>query len=109
MVSLTHQQNIICSPIKLDDIGQEQTIICRQLFAGHVAGSRSMKRENNMHRIIINIYLMRLSMIWTIVEIEESTSVIGRGRLARGEISIILHTIRKPNPIMQMSSKFGQR
>ena len=93
MVSLTHQQNIICSPKKLDDIGQEQTIICRQLFAGHVAGSRPMKRENNMHRIIINIYLMRLSMIWTIVEIEESTSVIGRGRLARGEISIILHTI----------------
>ena len=91
MVSLTYQQNIICSPIKLDDIGQEQTIICRQLFAGHVAGSRPMKRENNMHRIIINIYLMRLSMIWTIVEIEES--VIGRGRLARGEISIILHTI----------------
>ena len=50
---------------------------------------------------------MRLSMIWRIVEIEES--VIGRGRLARGKISLILHIIWKPNPIMQMSSKFGQR
>ena len=91
MVSLKHEQNIIYSPIKLHDIAQEQTIICRQLFAGHVAGSRPMKRENNLHRIIINIYLMRLSMICRIVEIEET--VIGRGRLARGEISIILHII----------------
>ena len=49
VVSLTHEQNIICSPIKLDDITQEQTAICRQLFAGHVAGSRPMKRENNLH------------------------------------------------------------
>ena len=91
MLSLTHEQNIIYSQIKLDDIAQEQTIICRQLFAGHVAGSRLMKRENKLHRIIINIYLMRLSMIWRIVENEES--VIRRGRLAGGEISIILHII----------------
>ena len=39
-------------------------------------------------------------MIWRVVEIEES--VICRGRLARGEISIILHIIWKP-PIMQTS------
>ena len=83
MVSLTYEKNIICSQTKLDDIAHEQTIICRQLFASHVAGSRPMKRKNNLHRA------MRLSMICRIVEIEES--VICLGRLARGEISIILH------------------
>ena len=30
----------------------EQTIICRQLFAGHVVGSRPMKRKEKMHRMI---------------------------------------------------------
>ena len=29
MVSLTHEQNIICSQIQLDDMAHEQTIICR--------------------------------------------------------------------------------
>ena len=32
------------SPTQLDGIAHEQTIICRQLFAGHVVGSRPMKR-----------------------------------------------------------------
>ena len=39
MVSFTHRQNIICSQAQLDDIAHEQTIICRQFFAGHVVGS----------------------------------------------------------------------
>ena len=43
-VSFTHVQNIICSQTQLDGIAHEQTIICRQLFAGHVVGSRPMKR-----------------------------------------------------------------
>ena len=30
---------------KIEDIAHEQTIICRQLFAGHVVGSRPMKRK----------------------------------------------------------------
>ena len=30
---------------KLDDIAHEQTIICWQLFAGHVVSSRPMKRK----------------------------------------------------------------
>ena len=34
MVSFMHEHNIICSQTKLDDIALEQTIICRQLFAG---------------------------------------------------------------------------
>ena len=40
-------------PTKLDDIAHEQTIICRQLFAGHVVGFRPMKRKNKMHRMIM--------------------------------------------------------
>ena len=35
IVSLTHEQNIICS----------KTLICRQLFTGQVVSSRPMKRE----------------------------------------------------------------
>ena len=53
MVSFTHEQNIICSHTQLDDIAHEQTIICRQLFAGHVVGSRPMKRKKNLDRMII--------------------------------------------------------
>ena len=45
VVSFTHGQNIICSQAQLDDIAHEQTITCRQLFAGHVVGFRSMKRK----------------------------------------------------------------
>ena len=36
VVSITHKQNIICSKTQLDSIAHEQTIIYRQLFAGHV-------------------------------------------------------------------------
>ena len=52
-VSFTHEQNIICSQTLLDGIAHKQTIICRQLFAGHVVGSRPMKRKNNLLRMII--------------------------------------------------------
>ena len=41
-VSFKREQNIICSQTQLDDNEHEQTIICRQLFAGHVVGSRPM-------------------------------------------------------------------
>ena len=33
------QKSIICSKTQLDGTTREQTIICRQLFAGHVVGS----------------------------------------------------------------------
>ena len=52
-VSFTHVQNIICSQTQLDGIAHEQTIICRQLFAGHVVGSWPVKREKNLLRMII--------------------------------------------------------
>ena len=54
-VSFTHEQNIICSQTQLDGIAHEQTIICTQLFAGHVVGSRPMKRKKNLLRMIILI------------------------------------------------------
>ena len=53
VVSITHEQNIICSKTHIDDTTHEQIIICRQLFAGHVVGSRPMKRKEKMHRMII--------------------------------------------------------
>ena len=54
MVLCTHEQNIICSQTQLDEeFAHEQTIIYRQLFAGHVVGFRPMKRKKNLHRMII--------------------------------------------------------
>ena len=54
MVSFTHEQNISCNQIlsqtQLDDIAQEQTIICRQLFADQVVGFRPIKK--NLLRMI---------------------------------------------------------
>ena len=52
VVSITHEQNIICNKTHFDSTTHEQTIICRQLFAGHVVGSRSMKRKGKMNRMI---------------------------------------------------------
>ena len=78
-VSFTHVQNIICSQTKsqtqLDGIAHEQTIICTQLFAGHVMGSRPMKRKKNLLRMVVsNIQLkiqLNLSSMATL-ETEES-------------------------------------
>ena len=47
MVSFTHERNIICSQIQLDEIAHEQAIICRQLFAGHVMGFWPVKRKKD--------------------------------------------------------------
>ena len=43
MVTITHEQDIICSKTLLDGTTHEQTIISRQLFVGHVVGSPLMK------------------------------------------------------------------
>ena len=40
---ITHEQNIICSKIRLDGTTHEQTIISSQLFAGHVVDTRPME------------------------------------------------------------------
>ena len=55
MVSITHEQNIICRKTRIDGTTHEQTTICKQLFAGHVVGSLRMKREEKMHRMIMFI------------------------------------------------------
>ena len=55
VVSFTHEQNSICSQKQLNDIAHEHTIICRQLFAGHVVSSRPMKRKKNLLRMIITV------------------------------------------------------
>ena len=55
VVSLTHEQNSICSQKQLNDIAHEHTIVCRQLLAGHVVGVRPMKRKKHLHRMIIDI------------------------------------------------------
>ena len=34
---------------QLDDFVHEQSIICRQLFAGHVVGFWLVKKKNNLH------------------------------------------------------------
>ena len=60
-VSFMHVQNIICSQTQLDGIAHEQTIICRQLFVGHVVGCQPMKRKKNLLRMIIII----IPVIWT--------------------------------------------
>ena len=57
MVSFMHEENSICSQKQLNDIAHEHAIIYRQLFAGHVVGSRPMKRKKHLHRMIIIIVL----------------------------------------------------
>ena len=48
-------RRISLQPTQLDDIVHEQTIItnCRQLFAGQVVGSWPIKRNRNLHQMII--------------------------------------------------------
>ena len=58
-VAITHEQNIICSKTHIDSTAHEQTIICRQLFAGHVVGSRPMKKEGNNASNDNRAYLLR--------------------------------------------------
>ena len=53
MVPIMHELNIICSKTCLDGTMHEQTIICRQLFAGHVVGCRPMEGKKKLHPLII--------------------------------------------------------
>ena len=60
VVAATHDQSILCSKTHSDGTMLEPTIICRQLFAGHVKGYGSMKQEKMMRRIM-SCVLLRLS------------------------------------------------
>ena len=53
MVTLMHEQNIICSQTQSGDIAHEQTIICGQLFAGHMVGARPMKRKKMISTMFV--------------------------------------------------------
>ena len=51
-VSMQYEQNVICRKTHLDGtVHHKQTIICRQLFAGHMVGSQPMRRKEKMHCI----------------------------------------------------------
>ena len=56
VVSITHGQNNICSKTRLDSTAHEQSIICRQFFAGHVVGCWPMEGKKKLHRMIIVNY-----------------------------------------------------
>ena len=73
-VSFMHEQNIICSRTLLDGIAHEQTIICRQLFAGHVVGFWPMKRKENLLRMII-IIINQYSLMIDFPQIKKSNLI----------------------------------
>ena len=75
MVSFTHEQNSICSQKQLNDIAHEHTIICRQLFAGHVVGSRPMKRKKHLYRMIKPIVVVVVVLYVRIGEIIVSNTL----------------------------------
>ena len=51
-----------CNQTQLDDFAHEQTIIHRQLFAGHVVGFWPMKKKNNLHEShIFSVFFFRIS------------------------------------------------
>ena len=52
VVSITHEHNTICSQTQLNVIAHEQTIISRQLFAGHKVSFRPLRRKKHLHRLI---------------------------------------------------------
>ena len=45
MVTVAHEQKIICSKIHLDGTKCDKTSICRQSFAGHVVGSQAKEND----------------------------------------------------------------
>ena len=48
VVSITHEQNVIF----------RKTLVCKQLFSGHVVSSRPMKRKEKRHGLIISLVLV---------------------------------------------------
>ena len=38
---------------RLDGTTHDQTVVCRQLFAGHVLGAQPVERKEKMHRMIM--------------------------------------------------------
>ena len=55
VVQLRMSKKLFAAKTHLDGTTHEQTIICRQLFTGHLVGSRPVKRKEKMHRMMILI------------------------------------------------------
>ena len=73
MASFTHKQKIFCSQTQLDYISHEKTVICWQLFGGHVVGSRPNEKEekfasndNSVCQRVNNAFPWTLSVIQTL-------------------------------------------
>ena len=54
----------------MDEIEHEQTIIWRQLFAGHMVGFRPIKNKKNLQRVImiIIIYCHHIYFVGVLVQ-----------------------------------------
>ena len=62
LVSFTHEQNIICSQKKMDNVVHfKQTIICRQLFAGHVVKKHLMVGSRvRLEQVFLSLVMEKL-------------------------------------------------
>ena len=61
LFSFRHEQKFCSQTLnqtQLDKIVREQTVICRQLFKGHVVGFRPMKRKKNLPLMITIIIII---------------------------------------------------
>jgi len=52
MVTIMHEQNVICSKTHLDGFIDEQTMICKKLLAGPVVGFPPTKKMGKMQQMI---------------------------------------------------------
>ena len=90
MVTITQEQNIIFNKTHLDGTTHEQTIICRQLFAGHVVGSGPTKRGDIVHRMILKLNVS--SLIFIPIK-TESNIIVLRSLLSREATRILIRII----------------
>ena len=54
----------------MDSLAHEETIICRQLFAGHVVCSRPMERKKKLHQMIIGFVEHKDQIVWQNISCE---------------------------------------
>ena len=96
VMSTAHEQNIICS----------KTLICRQLFAGHVVGSQPMKRKDKIHRMIIifivGIVLFVLGKVTQILVFHSNNNNIGSYLPIR--ISALVQVKVQSHPTVKVAS-----
>ena len=52
IIYFTQERNVMCSQTQLDDIANEQTIICKQLFAGHVVEFSANEKEEKFANVL---------------------------------------------------------